>query len=160
MRILVADQPQLTRECLASVLSKHPGMNVEIADANEVAILRHVRHHRQDFIILSLDVMEARPLLCRVLLTQAPRTVIIAAGSKRLAVYWFDITLRRKALPNTLGTVLDLLKIDRPGFVCSGALEAESGCSAVLEICTRDQPVNEPGQNGGVHVNWSQEDIR
>jgi hypothetical protein len=84
-------------------------VEVAIGDPHEAAILRSVKQHKLDYLILSLEFRDANPRLCRVL-SQFPQTLILAIGPKTLTVYWFEVIVRSERRGCSLQSILGLLR--------------------------------------------------
>ncbi len=112
MRVLVANQPQLLRECLAVAIARKNGVEVAIAAASAAAILRSVQDFQPDCLILSLEVRQANPGICRTVLNRYPQTLILALGPKTLTAFWFDVIVRSVRTECSLRSILDVLQTD------------------------------------------------
>jgi chemotaxis response regulator CheB len=111
MKVVVANQPRILRESLAMALAAQGQVEVVIGSANAAAILCSVKQHNPDCLILSLEVREANPRICRAVLSQYPETLIFAIGPKTLTVHWFDVIVRSARKECSLQTILDLLRM-------------------------------------------------
>ncbi len=110
MRVVVANQPRILRESIAMAIATLDEVEVLIEVPHEEAILRSVRQHKPDCLILSLEVREANPRICRAVLSRFPRTLILAIGPKTLTVYWFEVIVRSERRECSLATILGLLR--------------------------------------------------
>jgi DNA-binding NarL/FixJ family response regulator len=110
MRVVVANQPRLLRESIAAALAVQGEIEVAVGAANAAAIVRSVEQHKPDCIILSLEVREANPRICRTVLSRYPQTLILAIGPKTLTVYWFDVIVRSARKECSLQSIFDLLR--------------------------------------------------
>jgi hypothetical protein len=127
MKVLVANQPRILKECLAVAITVPGKIEVVTEAANTAAILRAVEQHKPACVILSLEVREANPRICRAVLARSPQTLILAIGPKTLLVYWFELIVRSRRLECSLQSILDLLRIklagpttaDRPGMTAT-----------------------------------------
>jgi DNA-binding NarL/FixJ family response regulator len=110
MRVVVANQPRILRESIATALAVQGEIEVVVGAANAAAILRSVEQHKPDCLILSLEVREANPRICRAVLSQHPQTLILAVGPKTLTIYWFEVVVRSARKECSLQSILDLLR--------------------------------------------------
>jgi DNA-binding NarL/FixJ family response regulator len=110
MRVVVANQPRILRECLAIALAAQGQIEVIAGAANTAPILRAVKKHKPDFLILSLEVKDSNPRICRAVLTQHPQTLILAIGPRTLTVYWVEVVVRSARRECSLQSILDLLR--------------------------------------------------
>ncbi len=110
MRIVVANQPRILRESIAMAISTLDEVEVVIGAAHEAAILRSVKQHKPDCLILSLEFRDANPRLCWAVLSQFPQTLILAIGPKTLTVYWFEVIVRSERRECSLQSILNLLR--------------------------------------------------
>jgi DNA-binding NarL/FixJ family response regulator len=82
MKLVVANQPRILRECLAIALAAQGEIEVIAGAANTAAILRAVQKHKPDCLILSLELKDNNPRICRAVLTQYPQTHVIAPDQR------------------------------------------------------------------------------
>ncbi len=110
MRVVVANQPRILRESIAMAITTLGEVEVAIGAPHEAAILRSVKQHKPDCLILSLDFRDANPRLCRAILSRYPQTLILAIGPKTLTVYWFEVIVRSERRECSLQSILALLQ--------------------------------------------------
>ncbi len=111
MRVVVANQPRILRESIAMAIATQSEVEVVIGAAHAAAILRSVQQHKPDCLILSLEVREANPRICRTVLSRFPQTLILAIGPKTLTVYWYEVIMRSARKECYLQSILDLLRM-------------------------------------------------
>jgi hypothetical protein len=110
MRVVVANQPRILRESLAMALAAQGQVEVIVGAANTAAILRAAKKHKPDCLILSLEVKDSNPRICRAVLTHHPQTLILAIGPRTLTVYWFEVIVRSERKECSLQSILNLLR--------------------------------------------------
>ncbi len=110
MKVVVANQPRILRESIAMAIATIDEVEVLIEVPHEEAILLSVKQHKPDCLILSLEVREANPRICRAILSRFPQTLILAIGPKTLTVYWFELIVRCARKECSLQSILDLLR--------------------------------------------------
>jgi DNA-binding NarL/FixJ family response regulator len=110
MRVVVANQPRILKECLAVAIGTQNEVEVVVGAANATAILRSVQEFKPDCLILSLEARDVSPRICRTVLSRYPQTLILAIGPKTLTVYWFEMVMRHVRKECSLETILDLLR--------------------------------------------------
>jgi DNA-binding NarL/FixJ family response regulator len=125
MKVVVANQPRILRESLAMALAAQGQVEVVIGSANAAAILCSVKQHKPDCLILSLEVREANPRLCRAVLTRHPQTFILAIGPRTLTVYWFEVIVRSAHKECSLSTILETLRANAPELKNESAAKPE-----------------------------------
>ncbi len=81
MKVVVANQPRILRG-VPRLLRWPPREEIEViaGAANTATILRAMQQHRPDCVILSLEGPEANPRICRAVLTQHPKTLILPSA--------------------------------------------------------------------------------
>jgi DNA-binding NarL/FixJ family response regulator len=125
MKVVVANQPRILRESIAMAITTLNEVEVVIGAAHEAAILRSVKQHKPDCLILSLEFRDANPRLCRAVLTQHPQTFILAIGPRTLTVYWFEVIVRSAHKECSLSTILEILRANAPELKNESAAKPE-----------------------------------
>jgi hypothetical protein len=100
----------ILRESIAMAIVTLDDVEVVIGAAHEAAILRSMKQHKPDWLILSLEFRHANPRLCRAVLSQHPETFILGIGPRTLTVYWYEVIVRSAREECSLQTILDFLR--------------------------------------------------
>jgi DNA-binding NarL/FixJ family response regulator len=95
IRILVANRPRLMRELLLATLADRPGIEIVGEVSNEAEIPASVKRTAPDLLLISLDDLGQRPLICDTVLRSHPDVRIIAVASEhnRSVCYWASLQL-------------------------------------------------------------------
>jgi hypothetical protein len=110
MRVLVANEPKLLRECLALEFSDLPGLEVAMEEPKESAIIRSAIEFRADVAFVTLDDMETRPRKCAKLFRRLPHTQILVIGRKSVVLFWFEQHMKSMRLESSLDAILQLFQ--------------------------------------------------
>ncbi len=113
MKVVIANQPRIVRECLAVAIGNQRGVEVVTEAANTAAILRAVQQHKPVCVILSLEQRSDGPRVCRAILAKSPGAKILAIGPRTLAVFWHDVIVRSERKTCCLRVILDELQPKR-----------------------------------------------
>ncbi len=109
MRVLVANQPRLLRDCLAEAIADFPGMEVATEESNEDAIIRALQNFSADFVFVTLDKSEYRPRMWKGLFRRRPDRQILAVGRKSLVLFWLEQDVQSAQLEYSLDAIFKLL---------------------------------------------------
>jgi AmiR/NasT family two-component response regulator len=121
IRVLVANRPRLMRELVVATISDQPDMEIVGVLEEESVILKTVEEVHPDFLIITLDRSETRPLICDILLTQFPQICILALAPDRDSTmfYWATQNIRSSRVENSEEGILGILR-DRKLHVLEG----------------------------------------
>ena len=121
IRVLVANRPRLMRELVVATISDQPDIEIVGVLEEESVILKTVEEVHPDFLIITLDRSEARPLICDILLTRFPQICILALAPDRDSTmfYWATQNIRSSRVENSEEGILGILR-DRKLHVLEG----------------------------------------
>jgi len=112
IRVLVANRPRLMRELVVATISDQPDIEIVGVLEEESAILKTVEEAHPDFLIITLDRSEARPLICDILLARYPQVCILALAPDRDSTmfYWATQNIRSSRVENSEEGILSILR--------------------------------------------------
>jgi len=121
IRVLVANRPRLMRELVVATISDQPDIEIVGVLEEESTILKAVEEVHPDFLIITLDRSETRPLICDSLLTRFPQICILALAPDRDSTmfYWATQNIRSSRVENSEEGILGILR-DRKLHVLEG----------------------------------------
>jgi DNA-binding NarL/FixJ family response regulator len=95
IRILVANRPRVMRELLLATLADRPDIEIVGEVSNEAEIPASVRRTAPDLLVISLDELGQRPLVCDTVLRSHPdlRIIAVATEHNRSVCYWASLQL-------------------------------------------------------------------
>ena len=95
IRILVANRPRVMRELLLATLADRPDIEIVGEVSNEAEIPASVRRTAPDLLVISLDELGQRPLVCDTVLRSHPdlRIIAVATEHNRNVCYWASLQL-------------------------------------------------------------------
>jgi chemotaxis response regulator CheB len=89
IRVVVANQPRLTRELVLEPIIEQPDIEFVAEIKNEEEILHAVDGTHPDFLIIALDEFGPRPSRCDRLLLRYPKMKILALVPERNVSVFF-----------------------------------------------------------------------
>ncbi len=112
IRVLVANRPRLMRELVVATIADQPDIEIAGVLEDESAILKTVEEVHPDFLIITLDRSETRPLICDILLTRFPQVYILALAPDRDSTmfYWATQNIRSSRVENSEEGILSILR--------------------------------------------------
>ena len=95
IRILVANQPRVMRELLLATLAERSDVEIVGEVSNDAEIAASVKRTAPDLLVISLDELGQRPLICDTVLRAHPdvRIVAVASEHNRSVCYWASLQL-------------------------------------------------------------------
>jgi len=112
IRVLVANRPRLMRELVVATISDQPDIEIVGVLEDESTILKAVEEVHPDFLIITLDRSETRPLVCDMLLARFPQICILALAPDRDSTmfYWATQNIRSSRVENSEEGILGVLR--------------------------------------------------
>ena len=112
IRVLIANRPRLMRELVVATISDQPDIEIVGVLEEESSILKTVEDLHPDFLIITLDRSEMRPLICDVLLERFPHICVLAlaAESDSTMFYWATQNIRSSRVENSEEGILSILR--------------------------------------------------
>lgn len=112
IRVLVANRPRLMRELVVATISDQPDIEIVGVLEDESTVLKTVEEVHPDFLIITLDRSETRPLICDILLAQFPQVYILALAPDRDSTmfYWATQNIRSSRVENSEEGILSILR--------------------------------------------------
>jgi len=112
IRVLVANRPRLMRELVVATISDQADIEIVGVLEDETTILKTVEEVHPDFLIITLDRSETRPLICDMLLAQFPHVCILALAPDRDSTmfYWATQNIRSSRVENSEEGILSILR--------------------------------------------------
>ena len=89
IRVVVANQPRLMREMVLETIVEQPDIEIVAEIQNENDIAQVVGDTHPDFLIITLENSDQRPLLCDALLRRHPEMKILALAPERNSSIFF-----------------------------------------------------------------------
>lgn len=114
IRVLVANQPRLMRDLVASALADQQGIEVVGEVSNELDIPARVREKLPDVLVVGLASGGRRPSICDVLLPEYPnlRILAVAFSENRTICYWGSLSIHANEIePSEEGVLHAVRKI-------------------------------------------------
>jgi chemotaxis response regulator CheB len=95
IRVLVANRPRLMRELLLATFADRPNIEIVGEVCDEAEIPASVKRTAPDLLLISLDDLGKRPVVCDTVLRANPDVRIIAVASEhnRSVCYWASCRL-------------------------------------------------------------------
>jgi len=96
IRVLVAIYPRLMREMILTTFADQPDIEVVGEVTDESAIPVEVERTNPDFLVISLNSPERRPLVCDAILRRRPEMRIIAVDAEHnySVHYWVSLKIQ------------------------------------------------------------------
>ena len=112
IRVLVANRPRLMRELVVATISDQSDIEIVGVLEEEEVILKTVEEVHPDFLIITLDRSESRPLICDMLLARFPQVCILALAPDRDSTmfYWATQNIRSSRVENSEEGILNILR--------------------------------------------------
>jgi len=112
IRVLVANRPRLMRELIVATISDQPDIEIVGVLEDESPILKTVEEVHPDFLIITLDRSETRPLICDILLARYPQVCVLALAPDRDSTmfYWATQNIRSSRVENSEKGILSILR--------------------------------------------------
>jgi DNA-binding NarL/FixJ family response regulator len=112
IRVLVANRPRMMRELVLATISEQPDIEVvaEVSDAAELE--RLVTESKPDFVIITLDDADKRPILCDEILAVRPEIKILAVAPERNSslFFWSVVDIRSARVESSEEGLLSALR--------------------------------------------------
>jgi AmiR/NasT family two-component response regulator len=112
IKVLVANRPRLMRELVLETISGQPDIEVvgEVTDTADIE--RMVAQSKPDFVIISLDEADRRPVICDGLLARSPATKILALAPERNSslFFWTVVDIRSARVESSEEGILNALR--------------------------------------------------
>jgi DNA-binding NarL/FixJ family response regulator len=99
IRVVVANQPRLMREMVLETITEQPDIEIVAEIQNENDIAQAVEGTHPDFLIITLENSDQRPLLCDVLLRRYPEMRILALAPELNISMFFWASLDIQSSP-------------------------------------------------------------
>lgn len=94
IRVVIANRPRLIRELIVSTIADQPDIEIVAEIQDESEIPRIVEQTAPEFLIITLDSPDQRPLLCDSLLRQHPEMKIMALAAEGNCTMFYSASLR------------------------------------------------------------------
>jgi hypothetical protein len=100
------------RELVVATISDQSDIEIVGVLEGESEILKTVEEVHPDFLIITLDRSETRPLICDILLTRFPHVCILALAPDRDSTmfYWATQNIRSSRVENSEEGILGVLR--------------------------------------------------
>ncbi|HTR65030.1 MAG TPA: hypothetical protein VMH85_04605 [Terriglobales bacterium] len=112
VRVLVANRPRLMRELVLATIADQPDIEImgEVGDDSE--IIQIVTECKPDFVVLALDKLGQRPLVCDELLQKHPSMKILALAPERNSTvfFWSVVQIHSASVENSQEGILNILR--------------------------------------------------
>jgi len=112
VRVLVANRPRLMRELVLATIADQPDIEImgEVGDDSE--IIQIVTECKPDFVVVALDKLGQRPLVCDELLQKHPSMKILALAPERNSTvfFWSVVQIHSASVENSQEGILNILR--------------------------------------------------
>ena len=111
-RVLVANRPRLMRELIRATIADQPDIEVVGEIRDDAEILPAVDLMQPDFLIITLDESDQRPIICDFVLERHPQVKILAIAPDRNSsiFYWASLHIRSSQIDPSEEGVLNALR--------------------------------------------------
>jgi len=116
IRVLVANQPRLTRELIMATIADQPDIELVGEVGKQQDLTDAVAQSRPDVLILAMDQVDHDRAQCGFLLGRYPemRIIALAPEENRALFYWASVDIRSKSLESSEAGILDALRQRAP----------------------------------------------
>ncbi len=119
IKVLVANRPRMMRELVLETISGQPDIEIvgEVGDTADIE--RLVAESKPDFVILTLDEADRRPIICDGLFARSPATKILALAPERNSslFFWTVVDIRAARVESSEEGILNTLRGKIPAVV-------------------------------------------
>ena len=112
IRVVVANQPRLMREMVLETIVEQPDIEIVAEIQNENDIAQVVGDTHPDFLIITLENSDQRPLLCDALLRRYPEMKILAlAPEVNISMFfWASLEIHNSPVEASQDGILSSLR--------------------------------------------------
>jgi chemotaxis response regulator CheB len=112
IRVVVANQPRLMREMVLETIVEQPDIEIVAEIQNENDIAQVVGDTHPDFLIITLENSDQRPLLCDALLRRYPEMKILAlAPEVNISMFiWASLDIHNSPVEASQDGILSSLR--------------------------------------------------
>ena len=112
IRVVVANQPRLMREMVLETIVEQPDIEIVAEIQNENDIPQVVGDTHPDFLIITLENSDQRPLLCDALLRRYPEMKILAlAPEVNISMFiWASLDIHNSPVEASQDGILNSLR--------------------------------------------------
>jgi DNA-binding NarL/FixJ family response regulator len=112
IRVVVANQPRLMREMVLETITEQPDIEIVAEIQNENDIAQVVEGTHPDFLIITLENSDQRPLLCDVLLRRYPEMRILAVAPELniSMFFWASLDIHNSPVEASQAGILGSLR--------------------------------------------------
>ncbi len=112
IRVLVANQPRLMRELVLATITEQPDIEVVGEVSNGAEVERLVAESKPDFVIITLDEADKRPVICDEILALRPETKVLALAPERNSslFFWSVVDIRSARVESSEEGILGALR--------------------------------------------------
>lgn len=114
IRVIVANRPRLMRELVIETIAAQPDIEIVAEIQNEDEIVPKVTKTEPDFLIITLEDSNERPLLCDTLLRRYPEMKILALAPDRNigTFFWASLDIHSAPVEVSEAGILNTLRRD------------------------------------------------